>query len=1350
MPPASWGAFESLPGAANHNFEMLCRGLIRRHYGRFGAFRALANQPGVEFHLKLHSSCSLGEPGHWFGWQCRWYDLPRGRGLGNTRRRQILDAIRQTEKAIPDLTDWVLWTRWPLSASDQAWLDKCQTRFRLHPWSSAEVEEHLSGAAEILRATYFGELVFTPSVLADLHEKAVEPIKRRWQPQVHQTVDAERHLRRVLCEPLAWSELLNVMNLLEQDAKGIERDLSQLAPDLSVASAEVAKACHQSAAELKGAHTLLVSGDFDLLRDQLVNGLAQACDTVAALPHKLRARRARAALSITNALADLRRGSRLAQQLNDCLSKRLVAVLADAGCGKTQLAAQLTMSVADRPAGILLFGRNLSARNSLDTLARTVIVQGQPVSTIDALVAAVDAAAQRAHIRLPIFIDGLNEAEDARDWQAPLASLEKAMRQYSQVVLVCTVRPAFADQALPYEVEKLEVAGFDRDSDAAIRRYFQHYRINPQYAEFPWNYLEHPLTLRLFCEVTNPTRSNVVGVEAIPRSLTALFERYLLQAAERIVYLAPRTHRYFEGDVCRAILKIGAALWDQKARSLNEDEVRRFLGDDQRAWNESIITALEQEGILLRQPGNDGRGNHVAIVYDALAGHVIAEELLVRRGITQLEEWLKEPTTLNALTEAAQDQHPLGADTLRGLAGLLPRRFFRLQLWSLLSGPLRTDALRMAAELEASYLDAATVSELATLVAGESMRCRDPLNRLFSTRGVPIHPLNAEFLDRVLRPMTVCQRDFRWTEWLRRACNDVYGQIPIQSDLDRLVERWKILQPRGPADCLRARWVMWLLTSTVRPLRDKATCALYWFGRGEPTALFDLTLDSLAINDPYVPERMLAASYGVTMAYQQRSAEFEAALAPFLRGLRDALTGPNASAPTNHWLSRLYVAGTVALARSFHIAAAPEGLDVDGDLSFASARPVESISQQDARASQVKRALHDDFERYTLGHLIDYQRQGESPLLEHSAAVAHVLGTMWALGWHEKPFRQIDDDISEGRYRPRSKVVETDRYGKKYGWIGYFNYAGILADSGLLRDRRLSDVDIDPSFPNPPPIASIKMPKWNRPKPSDDRRWLRQGIVSVPAELLYRREIDSLIGPWILVSGFMETNKDLSGRRVHGYLAALLVSHSNVSGLVETMLDIDLGAWWLLLEEPSDAYTFAGEIPWSREFDRLESGEFSNRRTIKVRGKQVQFETMAHRFGWESYHSTLNKAGQVSVPSSSFSRLFDLCGVPQSFDQKDRDGKWASLSRQAPEGFDGRLLYLREDLVHAYAASRKLIWVACGERQMVPLEGSIREWLFDQPPGMNTWRLVRGGETLSKAFSANRAKHHRMKAKRKK
>jgi hypothetical protein len=114
MTSLDWTKFDS----DSRNFENLCRGLVRSHYGRFGDFKALANQPGVEFHIKLNESCQIGNSSHWVGWQCKLYKAGE---LASANRTKIEKSLRNTEKILPNLTDWILWTRYTLSKKDQEW-----------------------------------------------------------------------------------------------------------------------------------------------------------------------------------------------------------------------------------------------------------------------------------------------------------------------------------------------------------------------------------------------------------------------------------------------------------------------------------------------------------------------------------------------------------------------------------------------------------------------------------------------------------------------------------------------------------------------------------------------------------------------------------------------------------------------------------------------------------------------------------------------------------------------------------------------------------------------------------------------------------------------------------------------------------------------------------------------------------------------------------------------------------------------------------------------------------------------------------------------------------------------------
>lgn len=1333
MPPLSWEKFEHLPGSVQINFEMLCRALIRRHYGQYGAFVARANQPGVEFHLKLHTQCSLGDPGRWYGWQCRWYDLPRGRALGTTRRNKIARAITITKKVLPDLTDWVLWTRHSLTKGDQDWYYGLKTQMRLDLWTAEEVEEHLSGSAVILRGTYFDELVLTPDALTKLHEQAVAPILRRWQPEVHQAVDAERTLRRMLGESCTWDELQTLAGRLETYAITIESDLNDLVSPVADATAEVAVLSRSVATSLVKTHSALQQGDFDLLQEQLTTRPAQPDPKLAILPRQLRNGRFRAALTVTNALAYLRSAHYLLDDVDSYLSTRIIAVAAEMGCGKTQLAAQLTQTNTDRPDGVLLHGGGLQAGDSLDDLARQVVIQGTPVPSMEALVAAVDAAGQRAHRRLPIVIDALNEAEDPRDWKAPLASMLETLKQYPYVLIVVTLRTAFVDEALPSGLPKLEIPDFEHDTVQAVRRYFEYYRIDPKDARLPWGLLRHPLTLRLFCEVTNPTREQVVGIESMPGSLTSLFERYLEQAAQRITQLAPRTCRYYEQDVRAALDEIGVALWEMNARSLDLPTLRRRLGDDKRPWNESIVQALEQDGVLARVQRDEHPDTHVAAAYDALAGYLVASAILSKYGRLGFQEWLGDPATATALAGSVSERHPLATDTLRALVGLVPRRLNRQQLWQLLEEPLRTPALRGAADLEGAYLDAQTVDQLALLIAEETTPSRGLFDRLWQTRGLATHPLNAAFLDDVLRARTVAERDLRWTEWVRR------NQEFILADLQQLDKEWQDLTERSPEDRLRARWVAWILTSTVRKLRDHATRVLYWFGRGDPAALFELTLDSITVNDLYLPERLLAASYGVVMARQIPDPEFTHALAGFLGGLRDAFVGPAAHSPTNHWLMRLYVQGIVTFTCSYYPEAAPEGIEVDGRVPFAAGPPVATIDNDDPRAKELDHTLHMDFRNYTLGSLFGDRPNYDMSHQGYQAAVAHARGVVWVLGWRMAGLGVLDKELA--RYAHQEESIRTERYGKKYGWIGFYTYAGMLSDDGqLFQERgRLSEVQIDPSFPESTPTAPFNLPAWVCETPADDHGWICQGEVLVPDELFCRTNIGSHPGPWIAVSGYMNADEEKSSRRVFGLLTALLVESVDSDRLVSALqAKPHPGRWWLP-EVPGDYYTFAGEIPWSPDFARNQEGDPVElyRGSIQLdSGAPIDLEILAHRYTWEDYHSTLNQAGGALVPSRPFSVAFDLRGSPQSFSQALPNGTVVALSLSAPAEFRGHLLYLREDLVHQYAGGRRLIWFIWGERQLYPYPDQAPNWLVQARQSYaDVWRYIVRGEHLSHAFA---------------
>ena len=745
------------------------------------------------------------------------------------------------------------------------------------------------------------------------------------------------------------------------------------------------------------------------------------------------------------------------------------------------------------------------------------------------------------------------------------------------------------------------------------------------------------------------------------------------------------------------------------------------------------MRALEQEGVLLRMPSTE-KGSYVP-AYDRLGGHIIASALLARHGQLGFDIWIREPATKTLLAGDYNERHPLADDIVYSLVGQMPRTFHSKQLWQLVDEPLRSPALRTAAKLEAAYLDATTVDALLDLASQG-----DPglLDQLWELRGRGGHPLNAEALDRVLRPMGVADRDLRWTEWLRKKQDEVFR------DLDHL-ERWWRQSGKHAGNRLRARWVMWTLTSTVRRLRDQATCALYWFGRADPEGLFELTVDSLAVNDAYVGERMLAATYGVVMSHQQADADFGIHLAPFLDRLASALIDSSATAPTNHYLARLYVRGIIAFVEKFYASALPERLR-SRTWAFAMSQPIESIGKGDSRADEVGRTLYMDFENYTLGRLFQGRSNYDMNHQGHQAAVAHVCGVVWSLGWRATTFEALDRAIAEFAFRSegRGHRPRAERYGKKYGWIGFFTHAGLLEAQGLFPSgsRPFSDVDIDPSFPEQPPVdGKLAVPLvWLSPSIESHERWVRKGHTSVPRTLLVRQEIGEHDGPWVAVHGFVKAEDRVLGREAWAFISALVTPKQSAPRLVAAL---NIGQRpWVARDVPSDHYTFAAEIPWHPRFAAetlAEAGpEYAYREKIRVGTGKVEVEVLAHEYAWESYHSELNRAGSALVPSRCFSDRFGLRSAPQSFDQFLADGTRATVTLRGVDGLDGSVLYVRQDLLRKYVGERAVVWFAFGERELRPYPPSPPQWLMDaQRQQANAWR-----EVLMEADLKQRAKPH--------
>lgn len=1307
MPEANWDVFSNLPGAADENFEKLCRALVRRHYGCFGRFKQLANQPGVEFHLELTESCALGTPPSWIGWQCKWYELTNGQGLGAQRRKIIVEGIEKTRKYVSGVTNWKLWTRHTLTKDDQEWFFALEKdsfpELKLELLTAEDIEELLVGPGALFRETYFGELVLTPARLAEQHKLAAAPFKRRYQPEVHVVVAAEEKLLRHLGAQSVWKLLETLASTLKRNCSDIASLTGHLKSELKAEVDSLLARSNESADLLDNLHTALCNGDFDAIQNMLAANPPQPV-RYDRLLSKLRGARSDGAPLTANLVADIHAFSSVMLSLKQSISVRAVAVLAAAGEGKSELAVKVTQPDGDFPGGILLLGKNLHAVQDLDDLVSAFKISGRPVESFDRLVEAVDAAGQRAGKRIPIAIDGLNEAEDPRKWRDELARAQEFLADFPYVLLVVTLRNEFAPICLPEDFTLVEHNGFQEAPQRAIGKYFEYYRIDATDADLPIEFLQHPLTLKIFCEVANPRRQHLVGVEALPSSLTSLFEAHFDKVAARIAELSPAANRIYQEEVQDVLLTIAGLLWDGNARSVEFQTARAAVGDVGR-WNDSIIRALESEGILIRTTSGESVQG-IAFSYDLMAGHMMAYHLLAK---LDLVHWLHSKEGLTKLQYRESGSHTFAYDVFRALVGLYPQHHGRRQLWQdLLDENLIMDALLLTAQSDPRHISRETVERFACAMRESKPFARLAFKRLRSTRAARAHPFDMDFTHSVLLAMSNTQRDLFWSEWVRER-----GQ-EIEDDIKFLSSRWKS-SDLDEREIRRARWVMWTLTSTIRSLRDLATRTLYEFAVKRPGEFFRLAVESIALSDQYVAERMFAAAYGAALTTWSdfNAVEMREALPKVAREIYESMFAPGGSHPTWHALYQQYCLGTIAIARMVDPACLSEDEATHLLSPFSHLpSPFDALPHYDSAVIERAKneAIRMDFGNYTIGRLIPERWNYDDSNPEYQRVLPAIVSRMLMLGYDPEQFEAVDQKMYSSS-RLGDDKDKIDRYGKKYGWIAYFEMWGIRHAQGLLsedRSARPSDADIDPTFPLEAESIDLPLPALFNYQSTDAGDWIVRGPQPDYLSILELTEVDGMAGPWILLDGFLEQNALMDDRQVFTFLRGVFVDRKEIDPLCTMFRDLKYPGNSAIPDVTEEYYTYAGEMPFSSIPGLLVTGgqnldNFGNMvSTDRWSGGGITVETTVQKYNWESYHSTENQSSGASLPSKQLCEALNLRYRANKWDLHDAEGV-ASLYRKVGEygeDVNGSISYLRRDLLDRYLmqSGKVLVWLIWGER----------------------------------------------------
>ena len=1031
--------------------------------------------------------------------------------------------------------------------------------------------------------------------------------------------------------------------------------------------------------------------------------------------------------------------------------RKEIIFLSNPAIGKTHLVLKAceTQLKQKKPA-ILILGSQITNK---DNLKKQVLdqLETNPRFTWQQVIQGLEAYAEAHKTRILFAFDAINESHY---WENivkdGLLELIEPMLDSDWFGVVLTSRISYAVPL--FGVQHPENSYYlrnDMDIKEYRKAYFKEYKliikgISPSMR----GHLEDRFFVTLLSKVYgNPKAAKPKEISLKELTINDLFKDFLVKMDGNVCreLKAPTGCQFVKRKVkklCGFMFENNLAqISKYKALELVEEKKPSFVRND-----DSWLNCMVSEGLLVDFTWKNGV-EVLEFSHQRVAEYMMACFIVEGRNEDEIKELIR-----------LHSNHPRILDILEVVGTLTPPTI-KKHLYEFLPSETLTEQAQLSSffEMKPSFITDSEVKWLTDyFVSSATDEKQSLLTRLSYCVAFENYPFNARFVSALLNRLSMKERDLIWTEWIREKTSYGRALSSLPTDFEDAIKKKEIKKERA---ILWSEYLRWFLTSTNRDIRDKATRALYWYGRTYPKELCDLTIKSLSINDPYIPERLLATSYGVAMAFYMQKGIFNREILPeYAERLYTEMFATRSRFSTIHLLMRDYARRTIELAliQSSKTLGKKQKSRIKPPFKSGGIRKWgQSEDKNKGEYREGNSPLGFDWGNYTLGRIVP-DRSPYQDTDEFKKVRRQIFWRIYELGYNLRDFGEIDKRIASRDHSFRADVPgKTERYGKKYCWVAFFELAGYRADKGLLRDdwiARGSDVDIDPSFPEPSSKIKIISRSLidNKYTP---QKWVKEEKPINISDLLVLNKMAGIIGKWVLLDGFISEKSKSKNKGAMIKIGGLLVDKADAKNLISLYMKKKKqgdGRNTNIPDAESDYYTYAGEIPWCETFPKIEYPQtmefrmndkkivkkkitvvipsfFSDKKkkvgepsTTSIEQEILDYEEMGRRgiikkisvmvpvrnFSWESYHSKLNQAGGATVVNKEIAYWLKLHIEPQGFSLFDKQGKQASFSiKHGSTWTNGHsLVYLREDLLRKYLEKNDkcLVWLIWGERQFEP------------------------------------------------
>ncbi len=928
MPPQiDFRSIRDHAGTKARGFEELCYQLVPFIEGLASDVRLVRHgnpDGGIEFRAVFAS-------GEVWAWQAKFlFDLRQ------SEFAQLDQSVKRALDSEPSITRYTFCLPYNRPAgvtsgrksAMQRWDEHCE---KWRGWANERgmcVEFHYVGESELLRALthssqcgcaryWFDTTILTQEWFEAVIERAVDDAGERYTPHLNvqlpiasvfdglgRTKEFEKRVRlalRAVRDARRW-HMARDKDLLPEEPSFQEK-LSECEASLDDLDAATLALDFTNSQEV----------DFDGLkglcrqaRDHIEDAVELIWDVQRR--HREEDPERRPSAKVDSAAWELRRTSSEVQEMMELLSSDaanlvnipVLLVTGAPGTGKTHLLCDVARARrANGHPTVLIHGRRLVYREPWAQILEQLHVS----CGVDEFLGALDVAAEVSNSRALILIDALNEGEGISLWPDYLNDFVDMVRRFPRLGVAMTCRTSYKRAVLPISMDEskfvsVEHHGFAGREYEAVKLFFSEYKL--VMPDFPLLIPEfqNPQFLKLMCKGLSGS-----GQSTFPRGSTGvtwLYRTFLASVDNRLSQSDRCDYQAGQALAWEAASRIAAQMLTLKREWLTLEEARQLCDSLlNRDWSKSLLAGLLDEGVLMKELLSSHHDNEEIVLfsYQRMCDYLRAKALLdstenargLKPALTGLTASMGKAYRNSGLLEAlsvlipetySAELHELIPDAAS--SGAIPEAFLESLIWRDLTafrGPLPLDYLN---KISRSSGDRA-------------------LRALLQIACVPGHPFNAERLHKSLWRLSMPNRDASWSCFIHSQTDEE------ESPVARMVD-WAWSEDTShcadDAALLCATTLAWLLTSSNRFLRDRATKALVALLGSRPGVLTELLQRFHGVNDPYVAERLYAVAYGCCLISRDTSTISRVAELVYAQVFADG-------SPPVHILLRDYARGVI-------------------------------------------------------------------------------------------------------------------------------------------------------------------------------------------------------------------------------------------------------------------------------------------------------------------------------------------------------------------------------------------------------------------------------------------------------